>query len=119
MLLGYSFINTFDYTNSAGVRITSDPIHSIHIEPGIRFIANLDNGWRPYLGVSMIWNLLNESHFKADGIRLPETSIKPYVKYGVGLQKSWNERTSSYVQAYVTNGGRDGVGLQAGFSWLF
>ena len=46
-------------------------------------------------------------------------SIKPYVRYGVGLQKSWNDKYSAFAQAFVTNGGRNGVGLQAGFSRYF
>ena len=118
ILLGYSFVNTFDYTNSAGVKISSDPLHSIHIEPGIRFIANLKNGWKPYAGVSMVWNAMNKAKYYADDIALPETSIKPYVKYGVGVQKTFSERLSSFAQAFVTNGGRNGVGLQAGVSFV-
>ena len=119
MLLGYSFINTFDFTNAAGVRITSDPLHSIHVEPGLRFIANHGNGFKTYAGVSMIWNLLDKTKSQADGLDLPETSIKPYVKYGVGVQKLWSDRASSFFQVYVTNGGRNGVGLQGGVSYLY
>lgn len=119
VLLGYSFVNTFDYTNAAGVKITSEPIHSLHVEPGVRVIANLKNNWKPYVGVSMVWNLMDKAKFQADGYKLPETSIKPYVRYGVGVQKTWSDRLSSFVQAFVTNGGRNGVGLQAGISFLF
>ena len=111
MLLGYSIIDTFDFTNAAGVKISSKPIHNIHIEPGVRFIANLNGGWRPYISASMIWNALDKAKFMADDVALPETSIKPYVKYGVGVQKSWSPTLNSYVQTYLTHGGRNGVGL--------
>lgn len=50
-LMSYTFVNTFDYTNKAGVRMNSDPLHAIQIAPGIKFIGNLKNGWQPYLGV--------------------------------------------------------------------
>ena len=40
MFLSYTFVNTFDYTNAAGVKINSDPLHTIQLNPSIRFIAN-------------------------------------------------------------------------------
>jgi outer membrane autotransporter protein len=119
LLLGYSFVNTFDYTNSAGVRISSDPIHALQLEPGVRFIANLGNGWRPYMGVSMICNFFDKAKYRANDVSLPETSIKPFVRYGLGIQKTISDRFSSYGQAYVTNGGRTGIGLQAGISYVY
>ena len=67
----------------------------------------------------MIWNVLDKAKFMADDIALPETSIKPYIKYGLGVQKNWSERSSSFLQAYMTNGGRNGIGLQGGFSYLY
>lgn len=39
MFLSYTFVNTFDYTNAAGVKINSDPLHTIQLNPSIRFIA--------------------------------------------------------------------------------
>ena len=75
-------------------------------------------GYKPYFGVSMVWNAMNKAKYYADDIALPETSIKPYVKYGVGVQKTFSERLSSFAQAFVTNGGRNGVGLQAGVSFV-
>lgn len=43
-LMSYTFVNTFDYTNKAGININSDPLRAIQIEPGIKFIGNLKNG---------------------------------------------------------------------------
>ncbi len=115
LLMSYSFINTFDYTNGAGVSISSDPLHALQIEPGVKFIANLKNGWQPYLGVSMIWNIMDQTQFMANNVSLPSLSVDPYVKYGVGVRKSWGERLTGFFQTYITNGGRNGVGLQCGF----
>ena len=50
-------------------------------------------------------------------VSLPNLSIDPYVKYGAGVRKSWGERLVGYFQTYITNGGRNGVGLQAGFKF--
>ena len=117
MLISYTFVNTFDYTNGAGVRIESDPMHAIQLAPGIKLIGNTKNGWQPYIGVSMVWNLLDESKVTADSVRLPEMSIKPYVQYGVGLQKRVNEKFLAFGQAMIHNGGRNGVSLSAGLRW--
>ena len=116
-LMSYSLVNTFDYRNAAGVKIDSDPLHAIQLEPGIKFIGNLPNGWQPYAGVSVIWNIMDKTHFTANEVSLPNLSIDPFVKYGVGVRKSWGERFTGFFQTYVTNGGRNGVGLQAGLRW--
>ena len=115
MLLSYTFINTFDYTNAAGVRIKNDPLHAIQIVPGVKFIVNTKNGWQPYIGVNMIWNLLDESKVSANDVRLPEMSIKPYVQYGIGVQKRFKDRYMAFGQAMIQNGGRNGISLTAGF----
>ena len=117
MLISYTFVNTFDYNNAAGVRIESDPMHAIQLAPGIKLIGNTKNGWQPYIGVSMVWNLLDESKVTADSVRLPEMSIKPYVQYGVGIQKRVNDKFLAFGQAMIHNGGRNGVSLSAGLRW--
>ncbi|MBO5386413.1 hypothetical protein J6A64_08870 [bacterium] len=117
MLMSYTFVNTFDYTNAAGVRIDNKPLHALQLAPGVKVIGNLKNGWQPYLSVSMIWNVIGESDATANGVRLPEMSIKPYVQYGVGVQKRIKDHFMGYGQAMVHNGGRNGVSLTAGFRW--
>ena len=117
MLISYTFVNTFDYTNGAGVRIESDPMHAIQLAPGIKLIGNTKNGWQPYIGVNMVWNLLDDSRVTANDVRLPEMSIKPYVQYGVGIQKRFKDRFLAFGQAMIHNGGRNGVSLSAGLRW--
>ena len=114
-LMSYSFVNTFDYHNAAGVGINSDPLHAIQLEPGLKFIGNLKNGWQPYLGVSVVWNIMDNTQFRANDVSLPSLSVDPYVRYGVGVRKAWGEKFTGFLQAYFTNGGRNGVGLMAGF----
>ena len=115
--MSYSFVNTFDYTNSAGVRINTKPLNAINMEPGIKFIGNFKNGWQPYAGVSMVWNIMDNVDYHANDIALPKMHVKPYFKYGLGLRKVWGDRFTGYLQAYATAGGRTGVGLSAGFRW--
>lgn len=117
MLMAYTYVNTFDYTNASGVKISSDPLHSIQIHPTIKFMGNVGKGWQPYASVGMVWNILNDTRVTANDVRLPEMSIKPYVEYGVGLQKSWHEKFTGFIQAMLRNGGRNGVALTFGFKW--
>lgn len=116
-LMSYTFVNTFDYTNAAGVKIKSDPLNSIQIAPGVKLIGNLKNGWQPYIGVQMIWNILDKAKFRANDVTLPNMSVDPYIQYGVGVQKKVGDRFTGFGQAMMRNSGRNGVALQFGFIW--
>ena len=116
-LMSYTFVNTFDYTNAAGVRISSDPLHAIQIAPGLKFIGNLKNGWQPYIGLQMVWNVMDRARFKANDVSLPNMSVDPYFQYGLGVQKRIGNRFTGFGQAMLRNGGRNGIALQFGFRW--
>ena len=116
-LMSYSFVNTFDYTNAAGVKISSDPLNAIQIAPGVKLIGNLKNGWQPYLGVQMVWNIMDRTRFKANNVELPNMSVDPYIQYGAGVQKKVGDRFTGFGQAMMRNGGRNGIALQFGFRW--
>ena len=118
MLMSYSFINTFDYTNSAGTRMTSDPLHAIQLSPGVKFVMNTQSGWQPYAAVNMVWNIFTGQKVMADNVRLPSMSIKPYVQYGLGIQKLIKDKFLAFGQAMVSNGGRNGISFSFGLRWL-
>lgn len=120
MLVGYSFINTFDYTNAAGMRIDSDPLHAIQIAPKVKFITNLENGWQPYAQVGMVWNIMDKTKVMANDVALPQFGIGPYIEYGAGIQRRWAEdnKYSAFGQATVRNGARNGVALTFGFKMM-
>lgn len=118
-LMSYTFVNTFDYTNAAGVNISSSPLNAIQIAPGIKFIGNLKNSWQPYASVQMVWNILDKTNFSANDVSLPQMSVQPYIQYGLGLQKRWGDRFTAFGQAMIRNGGRTGVAMQFGFRWAF
>ncbi len=118
MLIGYTFINTFDYTNSSGVRIdTKNPVNVLQLSPGLKLIYNSEGGWQPYLGVNMVWNLINNSKVTANDVILPEMSIKPYIEYGAGVQRKVEDNFMLFGQAMVQNGGRNGIALTGGLRW--
>ena len=118
MLMSYTFVNTFDYTNSAGLNIESDPMHVIQLSPGVKFIMNTRNGWQPYATVNMVWNIMDSQKVTANAVRLPEMSVDPYVQYGLGVQKRIKDKFVAFGQALVSNGGRNGVSLTFGLRWF-
>ena len=119
IMLAYSFVNTFDYTNAAGVRINADPLNSFYIAPGVKFIANMKDGWQPYVSVRMNWNVMDETDMTAAQTSLPEMSVKPYISYGVGVQRRWSERLTGFLQTMLRSGGRNGIAFSTGFKYAF
>ncbi len=117
LYVGYTFANTFDYQNVADLDIKSDSLHSIQVAPGVKVIGNFKNGWQPYASVDMVMNFMGKTSYMANDVKLPELSVRPYVQYGVGVQKSWGDRFTGYGAAMIRNGGRNGLVLQAGFRW--
>lgn len=115
IMTSYSFVNTFNYTTSANVHMDTAPLHALHIEPQLKFIANFKNYWQPYIAVSFAWNIIDHARFQADDVYLPDLSVKPYVQYGIGVQKRWGERLTCFIESMFRNGGREGVALQLGF----
>ncbi len=114
--MSYSMVNVFDYRNAAGVKIDSKPIHTLQLNPTIRFIGNF-KGWQPYASVGMVWNAMDKSNTTANGIKLPQMHVKPYVRYGVGIQKQIKDNFTLFAQAMIHNGGRNGIALTGGFRW--
>ncbi|MCM1266127.1 MAG: hypothetical protein NC200_08005, partial [Candidatus Gastranaerophilales bacterium] len=118
-MMGYTYVHSSDYTASNDVRIQSEPLHVMHFAPALKFVANLENGWQPYACIMVMCNFIDKTNFNANTIRLPEMSIDPYVEYGLGIQKRWNDKYSGFAQATVRNGGRRGVALLFGFRYMF
>lgn len=114
ILTSYSFINTFNYTTTSGAQINTKPLNALHIEPGIKIIGNFKNYLQPYISVSMAWNLIDNAQFKANDITLTNLSVKPYVQYGLGIQKRWGERITGFLEGMIRNGGRNGIALLFG-----
>ena len=119
MMVSYSLVDTFNYTNAAGLKISSDPLNAVQLAPGLRFIGNLKDGWQPYLGLDFMWNIMDKTKFDAMETSLPQLSVKPYIQYGVGVQKRWGERSTGYAQAMFRNIGRNGVILSLGYRASF
>ena len=114
LLMSYSFINASDYVNAAGVRMESSPLQVFQVHPYLKGIMHSDSGWDPYLTAGYVHNFMGETSYRADGDKLPELSIDPYLEYSAGVQKTWNSKYTFYGQATGRQGGRQGVEVSAG-----
>lgn len=119
LMLSYTFVNAFDYTNGAGVKINSDPLHALQITPNVKFIMNTKNGWQPYAAFGMHWNIMDETNVTANTAYLPELSVKPYFSYGLGIQRVFGDRFTAYGQIMLRNGGRNGIAATFGGRYMF
>ncbi len=117
--VAYTYVQGFDYVSAAGVKMDMNSLNVLQVMPGIRLINNKKENWQPYASAQMVWNFGSGNTCTADGEKLPDMGIKPYVQYGVGSQYKMNERTTIYGQVMGRSGGRQGVSLNLGFSSTF
>ena len=120
LISSFVFAHTMGHSKDIGygqsLEIENDSLYSVLLEPGINFVGNFGNGWQPYAGVSMVWNIAHSEHIMPMYAIMPDIAAKPFVKYGVGLTKKWDDRYSANFQTFVRNGGRSGIGFQGGFN---
>lgn len=116
-LMSYSYINAFSPGDLAGYKIDADGLHGVQLAPQIKLIANLPYGWQPYALFNFRWNLADETNVTINSIDIPDVSVKPYVEYGLGVQKRWGDRFTGFGQFLGRGAGRNGVGLNFGFRW--
>ncbi|MBQ2644927.1 hypothetical protein IJG14_05060 [bacterium] len=116
-LMSYTFVNAFNPSDIMGRKVDADALHGVQIAPGIKLMANLPQGWQPYLLCDFRFNFGDETHFSIGNVTIDDTYVKPYVEYGLGMQKRWGERFTGFGQFLARNGGRNGVGVNLGLRW--
>jgi hypothetical protein len=115
MMLGYTFVKTFDYKTASSVNMVSDALHAITYHPEIKLIGSFEK-IQPYIALGAVWNTIAGGQVKANDFYLPQLTNKPYAQYGAGVQKAWSDRFSGFLQAMFRSGGRSGVAFSAGLN---
>ena len=116
LLASYTWVNTPSYTNAAGVRIHTDPLQALTLQPQLRLTGDFQKWGQPYAQVAWVANVGDKTQFKANNVALPHFSVKPFMKYDLGIRKMWT-RWGGYLQTSLTSGGVRSVGVQAGVSY--
>lgn len=120
LMLAYTFTNTPPYRTASGLDINTKPLNALQVAPGVKLIKNLrERKGQIYLVTNYVQNIMDNTHFSANDIELPQLSIAPYVEYGTGYQGVWKDRFTGFFQILFRGGGRNGVVFQLGLRWAF
>lgn len=119
LLMSYTCFDVRDYTNAAGVEMKAKPTHVLQVHPYIKLVQNTDCTWKPYATLGYVYDVMGKTRFKANEYQLPSLSVKPYVEYSLGAQRSWRDRYTLYLQATGRNGGRRGTEGSMGLRTTF
>lgn len=120
LMLAYTFTNTPPYRTASGLDMNTKPLNALQVAPGIRLIKNLrERKGQVYLVTNYVQNIMDNTHFTANDIELPQLSIAPYIEYGIGYQGVWKDRYTGFFQTLFRGGGRNGVAFQFGLRCAF
>ena len=117
--IAYTNLGVCNYTNAAGIPITSGRTNAWQIAPGLKIAANLANGWKPYVSVQKIWSHGGASDFMAADVLLTSMKATSYYQYDLGVQKNYGDKFSGDAKIAFRNGGRQGIAFQANLRWKF
>lgn len=109
----YNFVNTQDYTTALGAPIKQDNYSNVQVMPGVKLSANI-NSWHPYAAWAYAHNAYNDGQIKIEDFTMPEFSPKDYTEYSFGLENTFLETYSGYVQYTGYSAGISGFSLQMG-----
>ncbi len=121
----YMYINTENYTSKAGAKLKNHTKNVFEVTPEVKLVKDFDAGLEGYAKVAYTWNFYQGGKVTADDVLLPKMSVKPYVEYGVGLEKDWSEEEwnpkdiTSYAEINRHDGGRTGWDINAGLKFQF
>ena len=117
--LSCSVVDVAPYKNTAGVKVNVERFNPFHIEPGLKLAAGLDRDLMSFVNLSGVWSLAGDTNCRAAGIKLPEMSVDPYVRYEAGIEKAFSETFSAGAGVYGVSLGRKGAGGQLSMRWKF
>ncbi|GHT17457.1 hypothetical protein AGMMS49573_09360 [Endomicrobiia bacterium] len=117
-MISYQYLNPEDFTNSDGLYVKQDAIHSLRLQPGVKLAKNFGSV-QPYLTAQMNFYPISDANVTVSVEPLPTMSVKPYVEYGVGVSKFVTKRWGGFLEATYKNGGRTGGTIKGGLTFSF
>lgn len=119
LMVAYVGINTKEFTNAQGNKVSAEDINNVHIEPGVKASLELNNGWIPYGLISACFNT-GEAATEVNGKSVKALTIDPYYECGIGIGKEFSSTPwSFYAEVNGKLGSRQGAGLNLGVKYAF
>ena len=114
LMVSYTCFNVSDYTNASGVKIDAKPTNVLQFHPSLKFVKNTNCMWNPYISAGFVYDCFSNAKFRANGLELPNMSVKPYAEYSIGVQRTYRDRDTLYGQITGRQGGRQGAEASIG-----
>ena len=119
LMVAYVGINTKEFTNAQGNKVSAEGINNVHIEPGVKASLELDNGWTPYGLVSASFNT-GEAATEVNNKSVKALTMDPYYECGIGVEKEFvTSPWSCYGEVNGRTGSRKGMGFNLGIKYAF
>jgi predicted outer membrane repeat protein len=114
VVAAYNLINSQNYETSRGALIDSSKLNNINLAPQVRLMAYIKT-WRPFIGAVYNFNAYNDFRLNANGVSMPSAAPKNYLEYSAGVENTFIETYSFFVNLSGYARGAEGFALQAGF----
>lgn len=105
---GYTHVWSTAYTNYENVSIKKDNIGALQVIPALKLSAQLGQNWKPYTGVSYVYNHIFDGKPMAQDVILPDYQLRSYTEYKLGIEKKWAPNISAYAEGAIRQGGMTG-----------
>ena len=109
----YNMLSLQNYKTINGAVINSDKFHDLLLVPSAKIMASF-NGWYPYLSANFFVNTLRKGKVTADDLTLPKYRAKNHAEISFGIENTFLEDYSGYLQWSFYKGGVGGYSLQIG-----
>ena len=125
LYVGYTGIDSDDYTTKARTKIENHFMHVFTIAPELKVTKDFGVGLDGYAKVAYKMFFYGNNKVRANGVLLPGMSAKPYIEYGIGLKKDWSQEEwsqkdiTSYAELTRHDGGREGWDVNLGLKLDF
>ena len=125
LYLGYTGVDSDDYTTKAQTKIENKFMHVFTVAPELKIARDFGSGLSAYAKLAYKMFFYAENKIKANGVLLQEMSVKPYVEYGLGINKDWSQEEwgsrdiTTYGEIVRHDGGREGWDVNLGLKLDF
>jgi len=118
LLASYNFFGQQNWhANYGSMSMMAGMMNGINIAPGLNLIWARDT-FSIYGNVQYMYNINTAVTGSAGNVDLPNIDMAHgYIQYGLGVNKQFTNRASGYLEGFLRNVGRTGIGFQAGLNY--